>query len=67
MVLAENPGETPDLVKSVVERRRRDANDVRLAEIALHPCGLEFLEQLLRMFVDENRELRALFVRLRAE
>ena len=63
-MLAKNPGEAPDFVKSVVERRRRDADDVRLAEIAFHARGLEFLKQLFRMFVDKNRELRAMFVRL---
>jgi len=43
-VLAENPGKAPDFVKGVVERRRRDPNHVRLAEIAFHtPCDEFFV------------------------
>ena len=34
--------EPPDFVKGVVQRRRRDANHVRLAKIAFHPGGDEF-------------------------
>jgi hypothetical protein len=41
-VPAEDLCETPDFVKGVVERCRRDANRVRLAKIALHIRGDEF-------------------------
>jgi hypothetical protein len=34
--------EPPDFVKGVVERRRRDANHVRLAKIAFHTSGDKF-------------------------
>ena len=52
---SEDCGETPDFVERVVKRSRRRADDVRLAEIAFHAGGFEFLEELLRMIVDENR------------
>jgi hypothetical protein len=35
-------GEAPDFVKGVVEGRRRDANNVRLAKIAFHIRGDKF-------------------------
>jgi hypothetical protein len=41
-------------VKGVVERRGRGTDDVRLAEIALHARGFEFLVKLLGMFVGQN-------------
>ena len=59
-----NLRETPDFVKGVVERRRRGADHVRLAEIALHAGCLEFFEQFLGMFMDKDGELTAALLRL---
>ena len=54
-MLGENLREAPDLMKSIVERSRCDADDIRLAEIAFHPGFLEFLEKFFGMFVHQDR------------
>jgi len=58
-MLGENLRETPDLVKSVVKRRRRDADHIWFAEIAFHIGRDEFFVQLLRMLVRQDRQLAA--------
>ena len=50
-MLKEDFRETPRFVKGVVERRRRDANDIRLTKIAFHTRDNDFLVQLLRVLV----------------
>ena len=44
LLLVQNFGETPDLVKSVVKRCGSDADDVWFAEIANHARGFQFIE-----------------------
>ena len=60
----ENLRKTPNLVKRVVKGSRRDADDVRFAEIAFHAGGLEFLEQFFWMFVRQDRQLAPARVRV---
>jgi hypothetical protein len=62
---SENLGEPPHFVKGVVERRRRDADYVRLAKIAFHTSGDKFFVQLLWMLVRLDRQLRAARTRVR--
>jgi hypothetical protein len=57
--------EPPDFVKGVVQRRRRDADHVRLAKIAFHTGGDKFFVQLLWMLVRLDRQLRAARTRVR--
>src|SRR5215813_13430972 len=57
--------ETPDLVKGVVKRCRRDPDYVGLAKVCLHPGSLQFAKQLPWMFLHENGKLTAPFVRRR--
>ena len=66
-MLAQNAGESPDLVEGVVKGRWGDPNDVRFAEIAFHARRLQFGEELLRMLVHEDRELASALVRLSAK
>jgi len=61
-MLGQNSREEPNFVERVVERRRRGPDHVRLAEIALHASGFQFLEQLLRMIVRLNRELATMLI-----
>ncbi len=63
-MLRKNLRKTPDLVKGIAKRRRRDADDVRFAKIAFHAGGLEFLEQFFWMFVREDRQLAPARVRV---
>jgi hypothetical protein len=60
----ENLRKTPNLVKRIVKGSRRDADDVRFAEIAFHAGGLEFLEQFFWMFVRQDRQLASARVRV---
>ena len=60
----QNLRETPNLMKRVVKRSRRDADDVRFAEIAFYAGGLEFLEQFFWMFVRQDRQLAPARVRV---
>jgi len=53
----ENLRKAPDFVKRIVKRSRRDADDVRFAEIAFHAGGLEFLEEFFWMFLRQDRQL----------
>src|SRR5262245_54068734 len=46
-------------MEGVIERRRCYPNHIRLAKITLYPCFLQLLEQLARMFADQNGELRS--------
>jgi hypothetical protein len=62
---AENLRKTPDFVERVVERRRRDADDIRFAEIAFHVGGLEFLEEFFWMFVRQDRQLAVVRAKLK--
>jgi len=57
--------EPPDFVKGVVERRRCDADHVRLAKIAFHTGSDKFFVHLLRMLVRLDRQLRAARTRVR--
>ena len=63
-VRSENLREPPDFVKGVIEWRRRDADHVGLAKIALHTTGDKFFVYLLWMFVRLNRQLRAARIRV---
>ena len=58
-MFGENSREAPDFVERIVERRRRDADDIRFAEIAFHAGGLEFLEEFFWMFVRQDRHSRS--------
>ena len=57
-MLRKNLRKAPNFVERVVERRRRDADDIRFAEIAFHAGGLEFLEEFFWMFVRQDRHSR---------
>ena len=41
-MLGQNIGEAPDFVEGVIERCRRDADDVRFAKIAFHISEVGF-------------------------
>ena len=60
----ENLNKSPNFVKRIIKRSRRDADDVRFAEIAFHAGGLEFLEQFFWMFARQDRQLAPARVRL---
>src|SRR5262245_56756968 len=46
-------------MEGVIERRRRYPNHIRLPKISLYPCFLQLLEQLARVFANQNGELCA--------
>jgi hypothetical protein len=50
-MLRKNSGEAPDFMKGIVERSRRNADDIRLAEIAFHIRSEQLLVQMLWVFV----------------
>ena len=60
----ENVRKTPHLVKRVIQCSRRDADDIRFAEIAFHAGGLEYLEQFFWIFTRQDRQLAPARVRV---
>jgi hypothetical protein len=54
-MLRQNSRKAPNVLKRVVERGRRDADDVRFAEIVFYAGGLEFLEEFFWMFLRQDR------------
>src|SRR5215470_15828620 len=44
LMFRQNLRKPPDFMKGVVERRRRDANHIRFAEITRYVAGLKFLK-----------------------
>ena len=64
-MVREDLRKTPDFVKGVVQRSRRDTNHVRLTEIAFYTRGDKFLMYLLWMLVRLDRQLRAAFIWVR--
>jgi len=47
-MLGQNIGEAPDFVEGVIERCRRDADDVRFAKIAFHISGSGSVSEVRR-------------------
>ena len=58
-MVRENFREAPDVVERIVEWSRRGTNDIRFAEVGFHAGGFEFLVELFRIFVREDRKLAA--------
>src|SRR5437868_3074015 len=58
-MVRQNFREVPNVVERIVERSGRGADDVWFAEIGFHAGGFEFLMNLFRILVREDRELAA--------
>src|SRR3954469_14207824 len=59
LMRGQNLGETPDVVEGIVKRGRGGPDDVRLPEIGFDAGGFEFLVNLFRILVRQERKLAA--------
>ena len=57
-------GEAPHFLKGIVQRHRRDTDDVRLAKIADDALGLQALQEFARPVMHQHRQLTAALSRV---